>query len=283
MYDDLEQCLLLYVNEDVTHVLLEAYRVLDSIGLSDQDTELLNIMGMGSEETDGALLVGRIEACLTYAVGDQLSQYGIKVIDGTPLVVMTSILEATATFENYHIPEAVRDILLVDEFDDEEKFAEFISLFSNLEPVDVMFYLEEIRTATLDRINTTVNDEISTKEPPAEPIPQVRERARLINHLERTSPEKHLTTIRAVSDSGFQMGVNSDMILEQAVDILDNIDDNVQLAYEIMALAVYTDIDHVTVFKDFVDDYADSDSLKRQLTTTGMGFLTSNGYSDVKT
>lgn len=283
MYNDLKQCLLLYVNENVAHNYLEAYRILNEIGLSDQDTELLNIMSLDGEASDGALLVGRIEACLTYAVGDQLSQYGITMMEGTPLPVMTSVLEATATFENYHIPEAVRDILLTDEFDDDEKFAEFVSLFSDLEPIDVTFHMESIRATTLERIKTTVEDEIAIIQPPSEPIPKMRERSRLINHIERTVTDKHLMVVRKVADSGFQMGVDHDIVLEDVVAILDGITGNdEQLALEILALSVYTDEDYTASFLEFVDDYANSEYLKTSLARIGLSFLKNQGYSDAK-
>lgn len=283
MYNDLKQCLLLYVNETVAHNYLETYRVLNDIGLSDQDTELLNIMSLDGEASDGALLAGRIEACLTYAVGDQLSQYGIVMTDGTPIQVMTAILEATATFENYHIPEAVRDILLTDEYDDDEKFAEFISLFSDLEPIDVTFHMDEIRPTTLERINTIVEDEIAIIEPPAKPIPNLRQRSRLINHIERTTDDRHLMVVRKIADSGFQMDVDHDMILEDTVSILDSITDNdEQLTYEILALSVYVDDDYTTSFLEFIEDYANSEYLQKRLARIGLSFLNTHGYSDVK-
>jgi len=283
MLDELKQCLLLYTTEEATETLLDAYRILETIGLTDQDTELLNIMGLDSEASDSYLLVGRIEACLTIAVGDQLSQYGVTLMDGTPLNVMTEVLQAVGTFERYHIPEAVRDIFLTDEFDNEEKFAEFVSLFSGLEPIDVTHHLENIKPDTLKRIQTIADDELANVPKPELPLQELRERGRFINLIERKSPEQHLMVVRKLSDYGFPMNVDVDLVLDDLTDALDTIpDDTEQLVYELLAVSAYIDRDYQTFFDEFVEDYAHTDVLANRLKRLANTFLTEHGYSHAK-
>lgn len=278
MIDELKSCLSLYLPEEVYSVYLDAYRVLNEIGLSDQDTELLNIMGIGSEESDSYLVTGRIEACLTYGVGGQLNEYGVIVMDGTPLTVMTKILEAVATFERYHIPEAVSDIFLTEEFDDEEAFSEFVSLFSDLEPVDTIEYLSSIKHSTIERIKLICTEELSTRVNMTDEVPNRRERSKLINHIERSSPEKHLHVVRKVADYGYPMNVNVDSVLDDVVDLLDGITEPQQMSLEILALIVYTDEDYLTSYRTFVDDYADTEHLTSRLLRQIETFLKTNGY-----
>lgn len=281
--EDLQATLANYVNDDVAETFLEAHRLLNALGSDDHDLELQNILSI--EETDGTLLVGRIEATLTIAVVTQLTAYGITIIEGTPLTVSTLLLDGLANFERHQVFEATRWILSTDEYDDVEKLGEVLSLYIPLEVVDVTFYVEHVSPATMRRLKTVVNEALAAlpdydDETPSQPmLDDARERIRLLHTIERHMVGGRLTVVRTIADRGFVLGHENDAMLDMAVEGLDTIEDKAQLAMELLGYCVYAREDYLEDVTEFVKDYADGDHTQRVVLRTINQFLTEGGYT----
>lgn len=270
MLDELESCLALYLDPITYEPMVEAYRVLDDIGMEDQDTELLNIMGLDSDHNDSSLLVGRIEACLTYAVGGKLNEYGIIMIDGTPLMVMVKLLEVVATFERYGNHQEVHDLFLSDEYDNEERLAEIAALFSDLEPVDVIYYLGELRESTMLRIKTIVEDELDHIVKPGLPYGTQEQSmcSDVIKMLTSHAPSGQLKVVYQVAEYGHPMlgGDNTiNAVLDDTIDHLDTLTDEKQIAYEVTALCIYAYKDYEEYVIEFIDEYSNGEPMSNRL------------------
>lgn len=272
MLHELEECLSLYLDPITYTPFLEAYRVLESIGMEDQDIELTNILGLGSDDSDSHQLIGRIEACLTYAVGGKLNEYGVIMSDGTPLIVMVKILEVVATFERYKNHQEVYDLYLTDEYDDADRLAEIVAMFSDLETIDVTHYLETVRSSTMLRIKTIAEEELMTV-----PTPQLGishfEHKDVIDRLKRitdASQEGRLELVTRFSEYGFLPFMEDDFIdtvMEDTVDYLDSLQNEKQIVAEITAIFSYAYKYPHQHIKEFIDEYASSQTLANRLQT----------------
>lgn len=270
MLNELEECLSLYLDPITYTPYLEAYRVLDSIGMEDQDIELTNIIGLGSDDSDSQQLIGRIEACLTYAVGGKLNEYGVIMSDGTPLIVMVKILEVVATFERYDNHQEVYDLFLTDEYDDTDRLAEIVSMFSDLEPIDVTHYLDTVRESTMIRIKTISEDELKTT-----PMPELNisrfEHKEMIDRIRRIvdfSQEGKLELVSRFSEYG-HLPFNEDdyisTVMDDMVDYLDMLENERQVLSEITAVFSYAYKHPSSYIKEFIDEYATNQTMANRL------------------
>jgi hypothetical protein len=243
MYDTLKEVLQRYVGEDRQWVMLEAYVTMNKLGKSSQDTELLTIFGLPDEMTNSELFLSRIDACLTYGIGGCLNEYGMVVKDGTPLTVMTSILTAVGTFEGYQMEQCVLDLLTDDDRDDIEKMAAFIPMYSDLEEVDVLEYLVEVRKATMTRLVNIVQEELNLQAVAQAPCESRPDRVNKINTILRDGDHAQPELVRQLASSGIPMETPITQLVEMYLTDLDSILDTETLALELFMLALYADPD----------------------------------------
>lgn len=257
MYDILKEVLPRYVNQDRLYVMLEAYMAMNKLGMSSQDTELQTIFGLPDEMTNSELFLSRIDACLTYGVGKCLNEYGIVVQDGTPLTVMTSILTAVSTFEQYQMEQCTLDVLVDDDTDVIEKMAEFIPMYSDLEAVDVTEYVIDVRQATMERLVNIVKEELNHHVEAVSHDPTRPARVNKINTLLRDGCDDQLELVRQLASTGVPMDTPVTQLIEGNIEALDNILDTESLALEFLMLALYADPDYEGALKAGIEYFSD--------------------------
>lgn len=281
MYATLKEVLPRYVNQDRLYVMLEAYVIMHKLGMSSQDTELLTIFGLSDEMTNSELFLSRIDACLTYGVGKCLNEYGMIVKDGTPLSVMTSILTAVSTFEGYQMEQCTLDTLIDEESDDIEKMSVFIPMYSELEPVDVLEYLTDVRQATMTRLVNIVREELNHQAEAVSHDPSRPERVSKINTLLRDGDHLQPELVRQLASSGVPMDTPITQLIETNLDALDTINDSEILAMEMLMLSLYADPDWEGALKAGIDYFSDDYDEQVKLNHYVDAYMDKKGWSYV--
>lgn len=283
MYDDLNDLLLNYVSPENAAVYLDAYRALSELGMEGQDTELLNIMGIPNDQIDSAQLMGAVEACLVVATGSALNQYGVIMIDGTPLTVMSQTAEALGTFDRYCFERPLLAMFDDPDYDNITIIAELVAACSALEVIDVETYVAEVRDSTMTRLKTILTETLETtneydSEEPDSTVPQ---RLIIINDLIKSVPERTLL-VKQIAEKGYLPNVRFDTLLEEVIDQLDMLAEPRDIAFELLALTVYSTWNWESFIVEIVRDYIDSPGMERLVLNHISEYTREKGYGDVK-
>lgn len=283
MYDDLNDLLLAYVSPESAAVYLDAYRALVELGMEGQDTELLNIMGIPNDQIDSAQLMGAVEACLVVATGSALNQYGVIMIDGTPLTVMSQTAEALGAFDRYCFEQPLLAMFDDPDYDDITIIAELVAACSALEVIDVETYVQEVRESTMTRLKTVLTEtlETSTMYDNEEPDSTVPQRLVIINDLIKQVPNRTLL-VKQIAEKGYLPNVRFDTLLEDVIDQLDMLTEPRDIAFELLALTVYSTWNWESFIVEIVRDYIDSPSMERLVLNQIIEYIRDKGYGDVK-
>lgn len=262
MHKELRIALKDVVSPERLWVLLEAYDLLSTVGLSDQDTELQNILGLQDGISDTNLLVGRVEDLLIYTVGNTLFQYGITVNEETPLSLMTYILDAISRVEYYVIPETLYSIASSD-IQPEEVIAQVVPLLSPVTDDDEVFMaLTHVSPDTINRLKTI--SAYQDKQPT--PHPDHDKKVALINGIYRETGGRVPVVVTEMAKDGVRLGTPLDAVLEMAFERLDEMNQSrsADIALELLGLVAYSDVAHENmvgtinaVIAEFTDEYSE--------------------------
>jgi hypothetical protein len=264
MRHELEITLRDVVNELRLRHLLEAYDLLNEIGLSSHDSELQNIFGLQDGVSDNALYVDRVETVLILALGMVAQQYSVTLREDTPLDLMTKLIKALALFERYIQTEFFEGILTSDELDDIEKVAELIPLVAvEIDYQDILDYVTEVKPTVIARMLEITRENALMVEEEEVEVQSKRYRTQLINRLQGLFEAPLL--IYRLAKSGYQLGTPLHQLVEPVLDELGDISQEGPDRYvgELLGLYLYsnTPVDGLELTRKLYEDLNEFDAL----------------------
>ena len=114
-----------------------------------------------------------------------------------------------------------------------------------------------------------------------EPDSTVPQRLVIINDLIKQVPNRTLL-VKQIAEKGYLPNVRFDTLLEDVIDQLDMLTEPRDIAFELLALTVYSTWNWESFIVEIVRDYIDSPSMERLVLNQIIEYTRDKGYGDVK-
>lgn len=245
MNEELALALLDVISPERLEVFTNTSTVLEELGFTAHTFEIQQILGLQDGESDNFLLVSRIEDCLTVAVWSVLKQFGVVTHDA-PLAVLAPLLEGLGLIEHYITPVDLYTLVLSDD-SPEEVLAMVIPYVSQLDEDSVLELLVSVAPTCITRIREVLYAKMQAGAQPEGydvSTPQAKRKLTHLNQLVLKAKEKNVELIvKKLADSGVPIGRDIVDLYPMTVEYLEEVPNNQQLAYELVGLYLYSDVD----------------------------------------
>lgn len=218
--------LMLALEGVVTPLQLEQYlnalRVLEGVGLSTHMDELQQVFGMQDGISDNDLFRDRVQGVFVVAVEHCLKQYGITLVDETPLPVGVAILESVALVEQYILPESLLSLASTMDDRPEEVIAELTHMIAGHQDVDYVMHLDHVDPATIVRMEHLLRERVAYEVTPSPMGELERQRIRLTNYcLHRLPRTQAVEETEAYLKNGLHPLVPMEELLDMVMEAVD--------------------------------------------------------------
>lgn len=219
--------------------ILEAYDLLNQLGLSGHDTELQNVLGLQDGISDTPTLIDRVYEVLITGLGSVSLQYGVVLEEGTPLSIMTKIIRGLSLFEQYIQTEFFYQVLTSEDLDNEERLSELMPVLGDLDSETVLESIVSVKESAIERMLEVTKEALALEPEEEVNVESARTRTLLINRLAPFSDSPLL--VYQLAKSGYRMGRDWEALLDAwMVDLDELIDSGAPLAVELMGLYLYS-------------------------------------------
>lgn len=258
MYEELQLALMDVVTPERLYVILDAQQLLNQIGLTTADDELQQIFGLQDGISDYDLFISRIDACLIYALGGALREYGITCKDDVSMANMCAILRTVANFEFYVIPETLVNITHDEELTNEEIVAELVSLFTELSLEEALEGIAGVEDSTILRMQAVSTElDVYTVTDTESQIEHRELRLRRINQMLADNQWKSPIITLGLSRNGVKLGQSLELLVSTTYEDLEASQDE-HLPTELLALVYFSNTPIEEILSsalDLVDEF----------------------------
>lgn len=166
MLDEIEEFLSGVLTPEMTHVYVEALRVILESGISLHIFQMEEII-QNEENIGRDQVIVEIDLYLKNVLESTLNQFGVFLNEDFSVKVGTAIIRSINTLDNFDDVETIEALCLSEE-SPEERLAALVELTSELQAEDILLNVESVSPALLKRLLETVHkvdDGLSTLPP----------------------------------------------------------------------------------------------------------------------
>lgn len=220
MYEELRVGLEGTATPEHLEMLLTAHRCLDNAGVDSIDDELIALMAIHDGMYDNAALVNQVQSAFGISLTAALNEYSIRFDPATPLPVLVGVLDTVSTFEQYVVPVTLWDITTSGD-DPDVILSNIVELFSDVNPDDVIEYVEYVDPRVISRMRQVAEDRMQHEEDISDVPDDYHKRVAAINRIQRITSRRHPRLTVELAEAGFSMAQPMLVVLEQCLDDLD--------------------------------------------------------------
>lgn len=225
--------------------------------------ELNQILMLADDNCDSAMLVGRINDCLFYAMTYVLNDYGIIMREGAPLKVLHDIYQTLIYIPQYIIPGDIAHMLEAD-YDTVETIGKLVPYFTSMDADDVIDHIDSVSIECIDEIGKQITAKLAVQtEYVGERTPI--ERIKLINRLLATNGREKFSMMLELADAGVRIGRPYDELITMSFESIEG-KNAVEAAGQMVGLAFFSDLPADGIWRKIdtsLDEYTDNPMERR--------------------
>ncbi|ABY62969.1 hypothetical protein ST201phi2-1p138 [Pseudomonas phage 201phi2-1] len=241
----------LAVTLDVVDTLLEQDYVLAL-------DELNTVLMIADDYADSAMLVGRINDILTYALNYILNDRGVVVSDDASLGIRLAVVNTLLYIPRYIIPDDLAHIFQQN-YDDVETMSQLVAFFSTYPVDELMEHIESASDDALAFIRKSIDERIQVMgEYSGGRIPV--ERIKVINKLLQTNGRERFSMMLELANAGIRVGRSYDELINISFEGLESRNPS-EAASQMVGLAFFSDLPLQSIWSKLdtsLDEYTDN-------------------------
>ena len=225
--------------------------------------ELNQVLMLADDNCDSAMLIGRINDVLHYAMTYALGEYGIVMLPDAPLKEMHDVYKTLIYLPHYIIPSDLAAVFQ-GEYDNVELIAQLTPYFTELSPDQVEPHIESVSIECIDTLQQLIDSKLSTQtEFVGERAPV--ERIKVINRLLATNDRAKFSMMLELADAGVRVGRSYDELINLSFEGLEG-KNPVEAAGQMVGLAFFSDLPMGGIWRQIdvsLDEYTDNPMERR--------------------
>lgn len=251
------------VTPETLMVTLDVIDTLTEKGYELALDELNQVLMLADDNCDSAMLVGRINDILYYAMTYVLNDHGIIMLPEATLKVMHDVYKTLIYIPQYIIPTDIAHILQAD-YDTVETIAQLVPYFTDLESHHVEPVIDTVSIECITELQKIIDTKLSTTtEYVGVPVPV--ERIKVLNRLIATNEAGKFSMMLELADAGVRVGRPYDDLISMSFESLEG-KNAVEAAAQMVGLAFFSDLPIAGIWRAIdvsLDEYTDNPMERR--------------------
>ena len=251
------------VTPETLMVILDVVDTLLEKGYALALDELNQVLMLADDNCDSAMLVGRINDVLHYALTYALGEYGITMLPDAPLKEMHDVYKTLIYLPHYIIPSDIAHVFQ-GEYDTVETIAHLTPFFTMLTAEQIEPHIESVSIECIDTLQKLIDTKLATQTEALDERAPV-ERIKVINRLLATNDRAKFSMMLELADAGVRVGRSYDELIGLSFEGLEG-KNPVEAAGQMVGLAFFSDLPLGGIWRQIdvsLDEYTDNPMERR--------------------